>query len=95
VIDRALRKSAGFVADSGRDAHQDLDSLIDGLDGVDVEPSALGRLDHIVAQHEMPTVGVRNEHALAAGEALRLAQFEEPLDLLVDAADRLHDSTLV
>jgi hypothetical protein len=55
-----------------------------------VELAAAHRLDHVLAEHEVLHVGVREEHALGAVEAAGPAHVEEPLHLLVDAADGLH-----
>ena len=63
--------------------------------GVDVERTVVHRAGHVPAQRQIAHVAGRDQHALAAGQALADAQVVEPLDLLRHAAHRLHVSMLV
>src|SRR5690606_25754813 len=69
--------------------------LVDMAHGINVELSGAHRLQHALIEHQVADVGVRDDHALLAAQAARLAQAEEALDLLVDPADRLHLTELV
>src|SRR5690606_40393429 len=51
--------------------------------------------DLLVVEHQVPRVGLRDDHALRAVESAIAADLEEALDLLVDPADRLHVAELV
>ena len=78
-----------------RDSRQQLETLIDGIDRIDREPALSGSSDNIVAQHQMPHIARRNDHTLAASEPGLAAAVEKPLDLFVDAANRLDLTALI
>ena len=63
--------------------------------GYNGEASVVAGFDDVLAQHKMLDVGVRDQYALRSRETTRSADVEEPLDLFVDAADRLYVAELV
>ena len=66
-----------------------------GLHRVYVEPAILDGGHHIVPQHQVLDVALRNQAPLVASESASITEVEEPLHLLVDAAYRLNDALLV
>jgi hypothetical protein len=76
-------------------AGQQLQRLVDMLDRVDLEAALGHRFDQVGAQHQVVDIAPRQQHALPARSALRRTGVEEALDLLVDAAHRLHLALLV
>src|SRR5690625_2780099 len=61
---------------------------------IDVELTRLTGSHHILAQHQVLRIGLRDHHTLACQPRL-LTHVEEPLDLVVDAADGLDGTVLV
>src|SRR3990172_5673946 len=88
-VQRAFGIRAVCLAVSGRKSGQDLERLIDGLDGIDLELAGLHRIDYFFPEHQVLYVQLRDDHALVAGEPLALAHGKEPFDLFVHAADGL------
>ena len=80
---------------SRRSPRKALQGLVDCLHGVHVEPLRLARRDDVGAEHEVPTIGLGNDHPLRARQAESLARVEEPFDLFGDGADRLDMPDLV
>ena len=94
-VERAHGKAARAAPRAGAHAGQDFDGLVDRLHRIDGETSAADRLQHVVAQHEIDDVRLRDDHALAFGKPAHGADVEEAFDLLVGAADRLDDAALI
>src|SRR5262249_24842334 len=61
----------------------------------DMEPALVNRHDDFGIEHEVLDVRARHHHALASGQADRLAHAEIALDLLVGAPNGLHVSVLI
>ena len=99
VFDHAVDGAGGEApvgaALAGLDAREDFYPFVDGTDGVDGELAVLHRLHHVLAQHQVLHVGPGDQHALLLVQPPGAADVEEALDLLVDAADRLHLALLV
>ena len=76
-------------------AGQNLYSLVDRADRVNVEAAVRDRLDCLRVEHQVGDVGARQQHALRAAQADRLAHAIEAFDFLVGAADRLHRAVLI
>ena len=74
---------------------ENLHALVDAAHGPDVKLTGHHGLHHVFPQHEMPGVGRGDEDALFPREPTAGAYVEEPLDLLVDASDRLDFPPLV
>ncbi len=89
------RVLAFLVPAAGGNAGQELYTLGDGSDRIDVELGIGHRRDHAVMQHQMHDVRFGNHDALLAGQAAAVADVEKALDLLVHPADRLHLALLV
>src|SRR5208283_5277233 len=94
LIDEMVDRS-GLVDRSRAHPRQSLDSAIDRIDRIDVEFAPLDRAGGLRIEHEVRYVGARHQHALRAGQTDRLAHAIEALDLLVDAANRLHGAVLI
>ena len=94
-VQAARREGAADTAFARRQAGQQLEALIDARDGMHMEAAGLDGSHHLVVQHQVAHVRGRDDHALIAGEAPRLAELEEALDLVVDSADGLHIAMLV
>lgn len=62
---------------------------------VDTELTTRHGLAHIGAQHQVTEIGVRHDYALPAGQAARIADIEEALDLFVHPTNRLDLTMLV
>ncbi len=60
-----------------------------------MKDAGIHRFDHVLAQHHVVLVDLRNNDAMAAVQATGLADVEEAFDLFVDAADGLHLAVLV
>ena len=95
MIDAAEGKLTGRIRLAGRVSGQQRDALVDGRNSKDTEAAGTARIDDILAQHQVRDVGGRNENSLVVGKAAGLADVEEALDLLVDAADGLHPALLI
>ena len=93
--ERAVGVRAVLPQPAGGHARQEFDALFDRRVGPDVELAVADRIDDLRLEHEVAHVVARDEHALVAGEAARLADGVEALDLLVDATDRLDLAELV
>ena len=74
---------------------QERNPFIDRGDRIDRKAAGGTGLDHILAQHQMLDIRLRDQHALRSGQAALLANVEEALDLLVDAADGLNFAVLI
>src|ERR1700722_15635698 len=88
--DARRREAPAGVALARWHTGQDLDPLRCRVDGVEMKGALREALRHVIAQHQMRQVRPRNEDALCAGQAPRLAQVEEALDLRAPPADGLH-----
>ena len=95
VIDRTSGDLALGIGFPGGQAGQQFHRLVDAADCPDPEASFPCRRDDFLAQHQVADIGGGNQHALFAGQAARGTDVEETLDLLVDAADRLHHAELI
>jgi hypothetical protein len=80
---------------SRRSPREELQGLMDRRHGVHVEPLFLTRRDDVEAEHEVPAIGLGNDHPLRARQAERLTCVEEPFDLFGDGADGLDMPDLV
>ena len=58
---------------------------MDRLHGVHVKPLFLTRRDDVGAEHEVPAIGLGNDHPLCARQAEILARVKEPFDFSVTA----------
>ena len=94
-MDGALRIVPRLVRFTGRPPHQQFDAFMNGRDGPDVELTGADGGDHILAQHQMHLVGGRDDDPLVARQAARVADVEEPFDLLIDRADGLNLAALI
>src|SRR5262245_50768342 len=92
---RALWAMAVLVGPAGGHAGEELDALLDRVDGIDVKPPGLDRVHDIAPEHQRFTVHRRDQHALLSREALGSADIEEGLDLLVQAAHGLDAALLI
>src|SRR5919108_1274964 len=90
LIHTASREFARVVALPCRYAGQELDPLIDCVHRIDPELSGGDRGHNVVAEHQVLDVRGRDQHPLLPRQPLSAADIEEPLDLLVHAADGLH-----
>ena len=68
---------------------------MDRLHGVHVKPLFLTRRDDVGAEHEVPAIGLGNDHPLCARQAEILARVKEPFDFFGDRADGLDMPDLV
>src|SRR3989441_5149821 len=94
-IDRAVRALAVGVRLTRLQPGQDLQAFVDRTDCPDVELPLAHDVHHIRPQHQIGDILHRDHHALPPGQPERLAHRKVPLDLLVDAADRLNFPLLV
>ena len=69
--------------------------MVHRVDRQDCETPFGGGRDHVAAQHQVLDITSRDDDALIAGQTRQAAGVEEPLDLLVDPADRLNLAMLI
>lgn len=74
---------------SRRSPREEIQGLMDRLHSVHVEPLFRTRRDDIGAEHEVPAIGLGNDHPLRARQAERLTCVAEPFDLFGDGTDGL------
>src|ERR1700719_5200271 len=86
---------SSLAAFAGANAGENLDSLLDGRDRIDMEPSLFHRVNHFITKHQIFDVLCWNQYSLRSRETFQLAHVIETLDLLIHAADRLHVTLLV
>src|SRR5579859_991417 len=94
-IERRLRILPGRVRRARGYARQYLHPLVHAVDRNHAETAGGRGLRHVLAQHQVLHVGRRYQYTLLAGQTPLLANVEEALDLLVDAADRLDAAVLI
>ena len=90
-----LRVDAGVLRRARRHAGEQLDGFVRCAHRKDTEFSFGCGGHHVVTQHQLVHVGGRNQNALLAAQAARLADVEEAFDLFVDPADRPARAELV
>ena len=94
-VDRTFGEVTLVIRHSGFLPGQQTHCLIDLTDRIDVEQTGFHRIKHTLVQHEIGHVGPWNDGALFAGQTAGETEPEEPFDLLVDTAHRLHLAKLV
>jgi hypothetical protein len=95
MIHGAVRIVAFFIALTRLKSGEQLDSLIDGLDGIYMESPGGDGVNHIQPKHEIVYIRSGNQDSLISRKTSGFAQIEEALDLLVHSADGLYFSELV
>src|SRR5690606_35404082 len=100
ILDRAehgsLRKPALGIALGARSSPgEELDTLLDRVDGPDREPAPRDGVGHVMAQDDVRHVRAGDHYPLASRQAVRTADLEEALDLRGRAADRLDAPELI
>src|SRR3990172_5318067 len=95
AVERPLRVGPVQAGLPRWNPQQDFDPFLDVVDGMDMEFFLPDRRDDVFLQHQVPHVPFRDDDPLRTVESPETAEIEEPLDLLVPPADRLHVPPLV
>src|SRR5258708_16770513 len=76
-------------------AGQNLDSLVDSVDWVNVEAAVGYRFDRLRVEHQVDDIGARQQYSLRAAKAGRFADAVEAFVLLLCAANPLNRAVLL
>ena len=91
----AARKNTLVVCAARRHSCEQFQAFGHMLRSVDMEQALVDGVNDLVVEHQVPTIAMRNQHALAAIQSGGGADSEIAFDLLIDAAYRQHLAVLV
>lgn len=94
-VDGAVGEYSIRLSLAGGNAGERADRFVDGMNGVNMESTLCHGAYNVFVQHQMLHVVSRDQHTLAARQALPATEVEESLDLFIDAANRLHMAVLI
>ena len=89
------RISPIILAHAGGKPGQERDPFVERGDRIDGKAAGCAGIEHVLAQHQMLDIRLRDQDALRPGQPALRANVEKALDLLVDAADGLDFTMLV
>ena len=86
----AARKNAPVVCKARHHSGEQFQAFGHMLRRMDMKQALADRFDYLVVEHQMATVAMRNQHALAAVQSGSSADVEIAFDFFIDAAYREH-----